>query len=198
MNSLIGPVPTEPGDREPAPGDLRLLQNFVNTADRIIDLELLQTGSDLETWLRERRLLPRGTRLGDPELERALRFREALRQLLGDHNGGGAPRRTDLDELEAVAREARLGIRFRSAGDWELRPFAEGLDAALGGILAIAFVARLDGTWDRLKACRADDCRWAFYDRSKNRSGRWCTMKFCGARAKMRAYRERRRATSSS
>jgi predicted RNA-binding Zn ribbon-like protein len=33
-----------------------------------------------------------------------------------------------------------------------------------------------------------------FYDRSKNRSGRWCVMAECGNRAKVRAYRERERA----
>jgi len=38
------------------------------------------------------------------------------------------------------------------------------------------------------------DCQWAFYDRSKNRSGRWCSMRTCGNRTKTRAYRTRRRA----
>ena len=46
-----------------------------------------------------------------------------------------------------------------------------------------------DGTWRRLKACREDTCQWAFYDRSKNRSGTWCSMAVCGNRAKARAYR---------
>ena len=50
-----------------------------------------------------------------------------------------------------------------------------------------------EGTWARLKACERDSCRWAFYDRSKNRSGHWCSMDVCGAREKnRRAYRRRR------
>jgi predicted RNA-binding Zn ribbon-like protein len=48
-----------------------------------------------------------------------------------------------------------------------------------------------DGTWARVKACRAEDCRWAFYDFSRNRSGTWCDMAVCGNRAKVRAYRAR-------
>ena len=44
-----------------------------------------------------------------------------------------------------------------------------------------------DGTWSRLKACREDDCHWAFYDRSRNRSGQWCVMAVCGNRNKARA-----------
>ena len=54
--------------------------------------------------------------------------------------------------------------------------------------------ARADGTWDRLKVCLADDCQWAYYDRSRNRSSVWCDMRVCGNRAKVRSYRERRTA----
>jgi predicted RNA-binding Zn ribbon-like protein len=50
-----------------------------------------------------------------------------------------------------------------------------------------------DGTWDRLKACAADDCHWAFYDHTRNRSGRWCSMAVCGNRAKVERFRERAR-----
>ncbi|WP_199844976.1 CGNR zinc finger domain-containing protein, partial [Streptomyces scabiei] len=45
------------------------------------------------------------------------------------------------------------------------------------------------GTWQRLKACEAPDCHWAYYDRSPAGRGRWCSMQVCGARAKMRRYR---------
>jgi len=49
----------------------------------------------------------------------------------------------------------------------------------------------MDGTWARVKACVADDCQWAFYDSSRNRSGRWCDMAVCGNREKVRTYRSR-------
>jgi predicted RNA-binding Zn ribbon-like protein len=52
--------------------------------------------------------------------------------------------------------------------------------------------AEAEGTWERLKVCHNEECRWAFYDASKNRLGRWCNMDVCGARHKMRAYRERK------
>ena len=48
-----------------------------------------------------------------------------------------------------------------------------------------------DGVWDRLKVCRAEDCRWAFHDSSRNHSRAWCSMSDCGNRAKARAYRAR-------
>jgi predicted RNA-binding Zn ribbon-like protein len=56
--------------------------------------------------------------------------------------------------------------------------------------------ATIAGTWERLKVCRDDECRWAFYDHSKNARGAWCTMRVCGNRAKARAYRERQRTTA--
>ncbi|NED72902.1 CGNR zinc finger domain-containing protein, partial [Streptomyces sp. SID9944] len=51
--------------------------------------------------------------------------------------------------------------------------------------------ALVAGTWTRLKACEAADCHWAYYDRSPAGRGRWCSMRVCGARAKMRRYRAR-------
>jgi hypothetical protein len=55
----------------------------------------------------------------------------------------------------------------------------------------LAVLAADGGTWERLKVCRADDCQWAFYDTSRNRSRTWCSMSDCGNRAKARAYRAR-------
>jgi predicted RNA-binding Zn ribbon-like protein len=47
------------------------------------------------------------------------------------------------------------------------------------------------GNWNRLKVCSNDACQRAFYDSSRNRSGRWCSMATCGNRMKGRAYRQR-------
>jgi predicted RNA-binding Zn ribbon-like protein len=77
------------------------------------------------------------------------------------------------------------GAALREAG-------RQGIDAALARILAAAYIAMIDGTWPRLKACLDPDCGWAFYDRSRNRSGHWCDMAACGSRHKVRAYRARR------
>ena len=72
----------------------------------------------------------------------------------------------------------------------ELRGFA----GALAQLLVPVARAAPDGTWERVKACAADDCQWAFYDRSRNRAGRWCNMAVCGNRTKVRAYRSKRSA----
>jgi predicted RNA-binding Zn ribbon-like protein len=72
-----------------------------------------------------------------------------------------------------------------------LEPAGSGVPGALARIMLIAADAAAAGTWPRLKACAADDCQWAFYDRSPTRTGCWCSMRVCGARAKSRAYRQR-------
>src|SRR6266545_3296834 len=64
----------------------------------------------------------------------------------------------------------------------------------VGRILAAAFLAELDGTWERLKECADDTCTGVFYDRSKNHSGKWCSMQSCGNRNKVRAWRARQHA----
>jgi len=48
-----------------------------------------------------------------------------------------------------------------------------------------------DGSWQRLKACRSETCRWAFIDNARNHSRLWCDMATCGNRAKARAFRSR-------
>jgi hypothetical protein len=61
----------------------------------------------------------------------------------------------------------------------------------LGPLVATAVRLAHEGRWERLKLCDMHTCRYAFYDESRNRSGRWCTMRVCGNRAKTRAFRER-------
>ncbi len=173
-----------------APQPLRLVQEFVNTIDLEHDREWLATPADLLAWGRKRRLIePGASSLGAHELHRAREMREALRTLIRA-NSVNAPADEEREVLANAARRARLTIRFDS-GTPELLPGAPGVDGLLGRILAVAFVAMVDGSWARLKGCR--NCRWAFYDESKNRSARWCSMTLCGNRRKTRAYRRRRR-----
>jgi predicted RNA-binding Zn ribbon-like protein len=42
-----------------------------------------------------------------------------------------------------------------------------------------------------VKRCASDTCLWLFLDRTKNHARRWCDMKVCGNRAKVRRHRKR-------
>lgn len=117
-------------------------------------------------------------------------MREALRDLLAVQNGLEADIPAASAELTAAAARAKLELRFVD-GASRLEPAASGVRGAVGRILAEVQIGMTDGTWARMKACRAEDCRWAFLDTAKNQTRAWCTMRSCGNRAKVRAYRER-------
>ena len=173
-----------------APGELELVRSFVNTLDVERGIDELSDPAALERWLRARGLLRGGPAAGREELLSARRLREAIRTLLlGNH--GVSVRKDAALVLGRAAGRARLALLFDPDGDVRLEPAAGGVDGALGRLLAIAAGSMADGTWTRLKACRADDCRWAFYDHARNRSRHWCSMAVCGNRTKARTYRRR-------
>jgi predicted RNA-binding Zn ribbon-like protein len=174
----------------PAPGDLELVRSFVNTWDAESDAEALTSAAALRTWLAGHELLGDGDRVVSADVRHAIQVREAIRALLLANAG------IDVDPgagevLDAAARRARLSVRFDDEGRVRTEPAAGGVAGALGRILGLVAAAQDDDTWPRLKACLADDCQWAFYDRSRNRSAVWCDMKVCGNRRKVRSYRER-------
>jgi predicted RNA-binding Zn ribbon-like protein len=178
-----------------APGELELVREFVNTleVDGETRSEELRTPQLLKSWLEERDLLPRSAALNDHDLTRALVLREALRGILLAHNGAPLGREP-FEAFDAIAAEADLRVRMVGDDTVRLDPSGSGLDGVIGRIAAIVYRSEVEGTWPRLKACAAEDCQWAFYDASRNRSGTWCDMASCGNRAKVRAYRERTRA----
>ncbi|HWX75504.1 MAG TPA: CGNR zinc finger domain-containing protein [Solirubrobacteraceae bacterium] len=173
------------------PHSLDLVIDYVNTLDSDEPVDAFATPEGLASWLEQRGLLSESKlALDEADRRRAVRLREALLALMLAHNGiaadDGAAR--GLDE---VARRGELSVCFNSDGSAPLTARASGLDGALAQVLAPVAEAARDGSWERVKACRADDCQWAFYDRSRNRSGVWCDMAVCGNRAKVRAYRSR-------
>ncbi len=153
-----------------APQPLREVQLLINSVD-------LEHERDwLPDWLAERGLAAR-------EEGRARALREALRRLVLANNG----RSLDAEAVSVVNEAARrVSLRVDEHGVLGVEADGDALDS----VVAIALGAMLDGTWERLKACR--NCRWSFYDYSPNRSATWCSMQLCGNRRKTRAYRARR------
>ena len=177
--------------RQQAPGELEAVRAFVNTLDLEPGTEALDTPAALGEWLAAHELVDAPVRVTRDDLRAAREVREALRELL-ETRTHDAPATAAAGTLDAAARRARLALRFDAAGDGRLTAGAGGVAGALGRLLAIVQGAMATGTWERLKVCRQESCRWAFYDNTKNRSGVWCNMASCGNRAKARAYRARR------
>jgi len=176
-----------------APGRLALLQAFVNTLDIEQATDELSSPAALDGWLLSAGLATDpADHAGPADLARAVGLRESLRGVLRSHVA-----RQPAAVAEPAARLAEIASamrpRINAAADGSLHVVAgdRGSQAALAELLLIAAEAQTLGTWTRLKVCSADDCRWAFYDRSPTRSGCWCSMQICGSRAKSRAYRSR-------
>jgi predicted RNA-binding Zn ribbon-like protein len=167
-----------------------LVVDFVNTAELDEDRDDVATPDALAGWLSSEHLAPAGTVVAPTEHAQVIAVREAIRDLLGTHNGLAVDEAAATAVLDEAARRVGLGVRFRLAGA-ALEPAGTGAGAGLGRILAAVAATMADGTWERLKACRDETCRWAFLDTAKNRSRAWCSMRSCGNRAKVRAYRDR-------
>jgi predicted RNA-binding Zn ribbon-like protein len=194
------PVIVPPGDSIPektAPEPLYLVQRFVNSIDLENGEDELESPEALRAWFAERGLMGSRERVGPADLRRAVDVREGIRALLIRNNGMPFDEAT-VERLDRAASAAGVRVRFQPGQEPALVPAAKGADGALARLLAIVAESVADGSWERLKACPREDCEWAFFDRSKNRSGRWCKMEDCGNLAKARAFRERRRRDHST
>jgi len=175
---------------EPAPGELELVRSFINTRELDPDREELVDPAALGAWI-ESRGLPVLEPITAAELDRALSFREALRSLALANSG----RELDpeaLDELRTASNDATLRAWVDDDGGMTIAPSCDGVDSLVARILSAVATAQETGEWERMKVCTSDECLWAFYDRSRNRSRHWCSMEVCGNRAKTRAYRAKR------
>jgi predicted RNA-binding Zn ribbon-like protein len=178
--------------------DLQAVEKFVNTLhmEQGVNEELLDSPEALGRFLREAGLTDQRLAPKPSDLRRALELREALRGVMGVNNGG-PPDPDAVEVLNRAAARARLLPAFDDHASWRIEPAAEGVDEALGRLLAVVLRSMSDGDWARMKACGNPECRWAFYDATKNHSGRWCEMASCGNRMKARAFRERARKTAA-
>ena len=174
-------------ESHPAPAGLEPVQTFINSVNLERHLDPLVGPDRLEEWCRTSGLCSGAS---PEELGRLRAFREALRTLI-EANAGTGEASSAWAALEPFAREAGYGMRIE-AGLPVLEPTGSGAARAIAALLGSVYDAIRRGQWSRLKACRKESCRWAYYDRSKNGSGAWCSMAVCGNR--MKAKRRRNRA----
>lgn len=147
--------------------DASLVVDFLNTLDIEEGTDVLTEPALWQAWAVERGLRP------DPEQD-ARSVRDALRAAVGD------PR------LPGVDTEAPVRIALTLDGPVLIA------DNVVGAVLSAAARLAVLDEWRRVKICPADDCLWAFFDHSRNRSRTWCSMRACGNREKARAWRDRR------
>ncbi len=171
-------------DRRGSAGALEVVRRFCNSINREHGADAWRTEDQLREWL-----IREGFSVGTISLGQLDEFREWRDTLLAaivEHS---------LQPLQCVFSGLALAAAVVD-GRVVLTTNSLGADDVIAQIVAALLTAQYDGTWERLKACQ--HCRWVFFDSSKNRSGRWCTMQACGARHKAKNYRRRQAARDST
>jgi predicted RNA-binding Zn ribbon-like protein len=190
-------LPPQPGGRPAAPGEVGLLQAFLNTHfDLVTDhgADLLATPAGARHWLGAQGLSSPGARITQADLDRLRGVREGLRQLIAvGQPSGHKPSAPVAPALNEPLTGASIELRFTALGPELISVGTSAVDRVLGSLTAIVARAMIDGSWGRLKVCPGPHCGWVFYDHSRNGSGRWCSMNVCGGREKARAHYRRRR-----
>jgi predicted RNA-binding Zn ribbon-like protein len=185
----------------------RLCLDFADTIEdpRGEAVDFLHDYDDLVRWSRYAGALdePLDLAEADPDgaravFQRALRLRAAIDATFRAIARGHDPSPDDLRLLQGeyldaagLAVLAREDDRF--GWSWQGR---RDLRAVLWPIVSSALELLTEGDLTRVRECPGtDDCGWLFYDDSRNRTRRWCSMEGCGSRAKMRRYYARSRRT---
>lgn len=178
--------------------------DFINTRIREngAPKDLLESFEDLAAWAARVELLdlPQARALlkawsGRPRaaqvFNRALRFREVLREMVLDASLGAAIKPRVIEAINLTMKGENGFSEIVRAGDgFEKRFHSDFSDP--GRLLAPIAEAAADllcyGNFAHLKKCQNPDCVLYFYDTTKNHSRRWCSMAACGNRAKAAAF----------
>lgn len=163
------------------PSDQELVVDFLNTLDVAAGTDVLDDPSAWRRWVDEHRIGVSGAS------HRARAARDALRAAAAQEVSPALTMNEAPDGSGGRWRGIPVTARLEQG-----RPVLTSTDA-VGAVLAAAIRLAVVGDWDRVKLCPAGDCGWAFFDRSKNRSRTWCSMRVCGNRDKARNWRARSR-----
>jgi predicted RNA-binding Zn ribbon-like protein len=190
-----------------------LALDFLNTiaAPKGTPIEWIASGRDLVNWLVGAGALDESSakRLTEKcppaELDRVakegVQLREWFRGLLPViKRGGGSSAMSpgDLDRLNGLLARDASYQRIEPAGDGAFhrratRRWLEGGELLMPIAAAIAELV-CEGDFSLVRRCENPLCTLWFYDRTKGHRRRWCSQAICGNRAKVAAFRERKRA----
>ena len=168
----------------PAPGNLALLEGFLNTWSGELGIEDFGTANATEGWLRQFGLWSKNRKLTSDQHKKIILFRQALRVWILDESASD-PINASLSDVIFRAEVNHGELNFQPEGG----PFS----FLVGSLANVISNSQQNSTWDRFKCCELPSCGWAFYDSTRSRTKRWCSMKTCGSRHKAREYYKRRR-----
>jgi predicted RNA-binding Zn ribbon-like protein len=132
-------------------------------------------------------------------LSRAIALREGIYRVFSATAQHKTPQQTDLSRLNSELADSLGRLRVapgRQGFEWQWSQEDGSLDHPLGPIArSAANLLTCGELLDQVRQCEGDNCGWLFVDSSKNHSRRWCDMRDCGNRAKVRRHRLKQRRT---
>jgi predicted RNA-binding Zn ribbon-like protein len=176
--------------------------DFINTFDhrnRPPEFDFLPDRKTFLEWGRARGSLPRrdlaAAAAGGASMTRVRRVREGIYRVLEPFARSQSPSGADLAAFNELLRETAGKLELiASAGGYRLEcPSGDPAERILCGAVRSAAELLLSNRPERIRQCPG--CGWLFYDATRNRSRRWCTMKICGNRAKARRHYQKVRRT---
>ncbi|MEE2658305.1 MAG: ABATE domain-containing protein [Candidatus Latescibacterota bacterium] len=131
-------------------------------------------------------------------LNSAREVRKWICNLFGAIADGGEPDPQDLNALNEALRVVRVRAELAPARvdgyEWRWRETEGNLLRPLWPVVLSAAELLASDELPSIRRCDSDRCRWLFVDRSRNGSRRWCDMRVCGNRAKVRRHYTRKKA----
>ncbi len=188
--------------------------DFVNTLDdrHTQPKELLEHYSDLARFgedtglldpIQADRLVKRSSKspdLAEEALHRAKQLREAIHDVfwaLINHRAVPAAALATLNADARIAAEHLRLVPINGAFEWRFDDLDD-FDILLWQIARSAADLLASDQLPFVRACSSKECEWFFLDTSKNHHRRWCDMKRCGNRAKVRKFYAKNRTDSES
>ena len=172
-----------------APGRLKDIQALINTW-AVGQPDQLATAASSHYWLASIGAWPLKSAPSTAEVKHLTRLRFHLRMHLLKR-----PETKHAGCLNGLLSSGAVSIAFRPDSSIGFIHSGKRLDHAFSVLSDIIATHAGDGTWQRLKCC--PECGWCYYDGTKNRSGKWCSMEACGSRMKSQRYRQRRKRESA-
>ncbi len=125
-------------------------------------------------------------------LQQAVEIRETIYRILSAEADGRSPDAGDM----AVFNQAlltglpQMELMKSESGHygWQWIGDSDDLVGILSPVVWDAADLMQSDTLHQVRECAGDDCNWLFLDTSRNHSRRWCDMKSCGNRAKVRSH----------
>lgn len=182
-------VNTKPWRGGPTPGET--LHSYQDVVSWVRSTQAIGAAQADALLKQAKRHPPRAQRA----LEQARALREALYHVLAATSAGAPPPQQSLATLNGVLSQAlaRLQLFIDKKKEFVLDWDYQGLELVMWPIIWSAAQLLTSPQLARVGRCANPACGWMFFDTSKNRSRRWCSMKYCGNVAKARRHYRKQR-----